>query len=60
MALARDPATYGGRGGSSFDDGKLNVNIVGVRTVKIRSGNQVDSIQVRPREEKNSLFVLRT
>ena len=46
MATARDPATYGGRGGGAFDDGKANVNIVGVSKVNIRSGNQVDSIQV--------------
>ena len=46
MALAKDPGSYGGRGGSSFDDGTDNVRIVGIRTVKIRAGDQVDSIQV--------------
>ena len=46
MSLAKDPGTYGGRGGNAFDDGTNNVRIVGIRTVNIRAGNQVDSIQV--------------
>ena len=46
MAMAKDPTTYGGRGGNLFDDGVENVNIVGIRTVNIRSGNQMDAIQV--------------
>ena len=46
MSLAKDPGTYGGRGGMVFDDGADNVHIVGIRTVNIRAGDQVDSIQV--------------
>ena len=46
MAMAKDPTTYGGRSGNLFDDGVENVNIVGIRTVNTRSGNQMDAIQV--------------
>ena len=39
---------FGGRGGSAWDDGILTHSpaIVGVRSISIRHGNQVDSIQV--------------
>ena len=53
--LSWDPAAYGGRGGDSFDDSQENENIVSIRTVKIRSGDQVDSIQVRPPRGKTIL-----
>ncbi len=56
MAMAKDPTTYGGRGGNHFDDGVENVNIVGIRTVNIRSGNQVDAIQVDYMLSDGSVF----
>ena len=39
---------FGGNGGSPWDDGVLSHSppIVGVRSIKIRHGNQVDSILV--------------
>ena len=46
IAIARDPATFEGPGGSHFDDGTKYLNIVGIRAINIRSGDQVDAIQV--------------
>ena len=43
-------ASFGGSGGSAFDD------IIGIVGMKIRSGNQVDSVQVTYRLSDGSTF----
>lgn len=43
---AKVTSTYGGGGGHSFDDVKNNVRIIGIHSMIIRAGDQVDSIQV--------------
>ena len=43
-------ASYGGTGGAAFDD------IIGIAGMRIRSGNQVDSIQVTYRLSDGSTF----
>ena len=45
---------FGGRGGSAFDDN--NDNIAGIAGMRIRSGNQIDSIQVTYRLKDGSTY----
>ena len=45
---------FGGRGGRAFDD--KNDNIVGIIGMRIRSGNQIDSIQVTYRLKDGSIY----
>ena len=47
-------AVFGGSGGIAFDDN--NDNIAGIIGMKIRSGNQIDSIQVTYRLKDESTY----
>ena len=54
IPIVSKSAQFGGSGGSAFDD--RSDNIAGIIGMKVRSGNQIDSIQVTYRLKDGSAY----